>query len=73
MEQQLARAEDRIIKREIEVSLQRQFVAEIEQDRHDSTKARKLLATLEKTLALAYADRDRLHRELAKECRCQPG
>lgn len=48
------------------VSRQREIVAELERDGHDSAQARQLLTLFEDLQRLHVADRDRLEKQLAK-------
>jgi len=64
-EQRLAEAEEHVSLGEKHVQIQRNKVAELEQDGHDTVTARKLLATFEDVQNMHVADRDRLRKKLA--------
>ncbi len=60
----LAKANEHVLLGERHVRRQRELVAELERDGHDTTGARKLLEQFEKLQAMHEADRDRIEREL---------
>ncbi len=59
----LADAEGHVTEGEQTLAHQRQIVARVEQDGHDASTARELLAIFEETLAMHKADRERLRQE----------
>lgn len=63
----LAQAERHIAEGEQRLIHQRAVIRELEQDGHRTGSARALLAALEQTQALHFADRERLRAELAHE------
>jgi hypothetical protein len=66
LELRLTRSEAFVVQGNHHVERQRQIVAQLERDGHDSTGARELLGTLEQSLALHIDDRDRLRKELGQ-------
>ncbi len=60
----LARAERQVAEGERHVATQRELVAKLGRDGHDTEQARLLLKQFEDLLALHVADRDRLLREV---------
>jgi Spy/CpxP family protein refolding chaperone len=63
----LAQARRHVAQGEQHVMRQRELVAEMERDGHDTAQSRALLKQFEELLALHVADRDRMERELAGE------
>ncbi len=63
LEQRLAMAERHVARGEQIVAEQRERVAAMERDGHDSPQSRKLLAQFEAIQAMHIADRDRLRTE----------
>jgi hypothetical protein len=61
----LAQAKEAIAKGERHIARQKQLIAELERDGHDSQTARELLAQFESVQALHIEHGDRLCRELA--------
>jgi hypothetical protein len=61
----LALAERHVAEGQDHIERQRMVIAELERDRHDTTRAKELLDTFKTTQALHIADRDRLRQELA--------
>jgi hypothetical protein len=64
LKQHLAQAEEHVAKGERHVARQRELVAELERDGHDTGPARHLLRQFEELQELHCADRDRLRKEL---------
>ena len=64
-ERHLAEAEAHIALGERHIVRQRELVADLARDGHDTTEAKRLLANLEETQALHIAARDLTRRELA--------
>ncbi len=60
----LAKANEHVELGERHVRRQRELVAELERDGHDTREARKLLEQFEKLQDMHKADRDRIEREL---------
>jgi hypothetical protein len=65
----LAQARRHVADGERHVARQRELVAELERDGHDTTQSRALLNQFEQMLALHIADRDRIEQELAAALR----
>ncbi|MBV9113427.1 MAG: hypothetical protein JOY67_11460 [Hyphomicrobiales bacterium] len=65
LKQHLAQAESDVVLGTGHVERQRQIIAELERDGHDTEEAEQLLRTFEETLALHVEGRDRLRQELA--------
>jgi len=65
--QQLLRAETNIEQGDRRVATQRRLIARLERDGHDTTEARKLLATFEERRSLSLAEWDRLSRQLGQK------
>lgn len=61
----LAKANEHVELGERHVRRQRELIAELERDGHDSTRARQLLEQFEKLQEMHITDRDRIERELA--------
>ena len=61
----LAKANEHVEKGERHVSRQRELLAELERDGHDTTRAKQLLEQFEKLQEMHKAGRDRIERELA--------
>ena len=61
----LALAEEHVAKGERIVARQKDLVAELENDGHDTKEARSVLCQFEQVLQSHIADRDRLRDELA--------
>jgi hypothetical protein len=61
----LAVGERHVAQGERHIARQKQIIAELDRDGHDTTRAIELLATFQATQALHIADRDRLRNELA--------
>jgi hypothetical protein len=66
IEAHLAQAERTISEGERHQARQRELVARLEEDGHDATQARELLALFEEMQTLHIAHRDRLRDELAQ-------
>src|SRR5262249_39765852 len=64
--QRLRMAERHVHRGEENIGSQRRIVAEFARDGHDTTMARKLLATFEMIQAAHVEDRDRLRADLAR-------
>ena len=64
IELHLAQAERHVIESEHHVARQRELIATMERDGHDTLQARATLAQFEEMQALHRADRDRLRQEL---------
>ncbi len=64
LRQHLALAREHVDRGEEHVRRQRELVAHLERDGHDTVAAKKLLDQFEKLLAMHKADRDRLAKEL---------
>jgi hypothetical protein len=62
----LALAERHVSEAEIHVARQRELVAKMERDGHETGLARALLLKFEELLAIHKADRDRLRSEVQK-------
>ncbi|HEY7245359.1 MAG TPA: hypothetical protein VH678_15930 [Xanthobacteraceae bacterium] len=62
----LAQAERHVVQGEQHVTRQRDLVARLQMDGHDTDEALKLLSQFEELLAVHIADRDRLKAELAE-------
>jgi hypothetical protein len=62
----LAMAERHVAQGEGHVARQRELVAQLERDGHDTDSSLQLLNQFEDLLAIHIADRDRLKAELAK-------
>jgi hypothetical protein len=62
----LRQAQSHVAEGETHIRRQKAIIAELETDGHDSTLAREILATLEKTQALHVEGRDRLAKELSE-------
>lgn len=60
----LAQAERHVDEGERHLAQQRAHVDELERDGHDSSVARELLRTMERTQVLHLSDRERMRREL---------
>ncbi len=60
----LARAEEHVVLAQEHVQQQRDLVARLEHDGHDTTMARALLEQFERLLEMHVGDRDRLAKEL---------
>jgi hypothetical protein len=73
LENRLAAAEQHLAEAERQVAHQRELVARLERDRHDTAQAIPLLEQFEEVLAIRAAYRDRLRKELGLwadlECR----
>jgi hypothetical protein len=61
----LRQAQSHIAEGEAHVRRQQTIITELENDGHDSTLARQILATIEKTQALHVEARDQLIKELS--------
>jgi hypothetical protein len=61
----LAMANKHVETGERHVRRQRELIAELERDGHDTASARQLLEQFEKLQEMHIADRDRIQRELA--------
>jgi hypothetical protein len=75
LEEHLALAAAHVAAGERLVARQRELVAQLERDGHDTLEATKVLNQLEQLQALYIADRDRLRKELglqAGAARCLP-
>lgn len=66
IESHLAQARRHVAEGEQHVSRQRELLAELARDGHDTTEAVKLLANFEDLQRMHIADRHRLERELAE-------
>ena len=64
VEQHLAEAERHIAQGADHVIKQESLIAELDRDGHDTTEAKKVLATLRETQALHVEGRDRILKEL---------
>ena len=64
LKQRLIVAEEHILLGERHIVRQRELVAELERDGHDTAEAIRLLTSFEELQVLHIADRDRLRREL---------
>lgn len=62
----LRQAQSHVEEGEAHIRHQQAIIAELENDGHDSTLAREILATLEKTQSLHVEARDRLIKELSE-------
>ena len=60
----LAKAERHVAEGRHLIGKQRELVADFERDGHDTTEARKLLATLEEIEEMHIRERERISREL---------
>ncbi len=60
----LTQAEKHVASGEQHVRRQRELVAELERDGHDTAVAKQLLAEFERLWEMHIADRDRIQREL---------
>ena len=67
LRQYLAGAETHVRQGEVHLARQRQLIAALERDGHDTTQAERLLTTFEETQALHIADCKRLTEELARK------
>jgi len=65
LEEHLAQCERHVALGERHLSRQREIIAELDRDGHDSTKARELLVILGDTQDMHIAHRDRLRDDLA--------
>jgi len=68
----LAKAEEHVAKGEEHVRRQRELVAELARDGHDTGTARAVLGTFEELLAAHVADRERITKELAASKKLSP-
>jgi hypothetical protein len=66
LSQHLAEAEEYVASGQRIVARQRELVAQLERDGHDSRQARELLAEFEATLGYQIDDRNRLRAELGE-------
>ena len=66
IEDHLAQAERHVSEGEGHIARQREIVATLEHDGHDTVAARATLAQFEDVQRLHVADRDRLRRELSE-------
>ena len=64
IEQHLTEIEQLTVHGEEIIARQREIIANLQRDGHDTTKARELLATLEETQRLNVAARERHQQEL---------
>jgi arginine repressor len=64
LENSLEKAQRHVAKAERHVASQRELVAQLEREGHDSSQANKLLRQFAELLAIHIADRDRLRKEL---------
>jgi hypothetical protein len=64
--EQLRRADQHVADGERHITQQRQLIAKLEQDGHDTKMAIELLATFEQLQATHIAHRDRIRDELAQ-------
>lgn len=64
LEGSLAAAEHQIVEAERQLANERERMAQLERDGHDTTQLTHLLAGWEEVLAAHIADRDRLRKEL---------
>ncbi|HSC19371.1 MAG TPA: hypothetical protein VLC74_10685 [Rhizomicrobium sp.] len=60
-------AETHVAEGEHHVARQRELVAELDRDGHDTSQGRRLLLEFEELQAMHIADRNRLLRELAED------
>jgi Spy/CpxP family protein refolding chaperone len=65
LQQHLFQAEEHVALGEQHISRQRELIAELDRDGHDTKEARQLLATFEQLQALHVEDRDRLRRKIS--------
>jgi hypothetical protein len=70
--QHLTQAEKHIILGEELIARQRELVAGLEQNDHDPTEAKRLLATFEQVQATHMAGRDRLRRQVERGLGSEP-
>jgi hypothetical protein len=63
-EKHLAQAERHVLESEEHAARQRDLIAELERDGHNTTQARQLLDILQDLLTMHIAHRDRLRQEL---------
>ncbi len=63
----LTQAERHVAEGERHVARQRELVAQLERDGHDTTAARKSLTQFEELQDMHIADRDRLRREVGRD------
>jgi hypothetical protein len=70
--QHLTQAERHIVLGEELIARQRELIAELEQNDHDSTEAKRLLATFEQVQATHMAGRDRLRRQVERGLGSEP-
>ena len=64
LEQRLTEIEQHIAHGEELIARQREIIANLQRDRHDTTRARELLAGLEETQRVYIARRGRIQQEL---------
>ena len=64
LEKLLKEAEERVAQGEEHIRQQRELIAELERDGHNTSLAQELLATFEQIQKLHVAGRDRLAKEL---------
>jgi hypothetical protein len=64
IEEHLRQAEEHIALGEQHIARQREILAELQRDGHDTAQAEELLATFEETQRMHIADRDRIQDEL---------
>ena len=64
LEKLLTEAEERVAQGEEHIRQQRELIAELERDGHNTPVGRELLATFERIQELHVAGRDRLAKEL---------
>lgn len=62
----LAHAEGHALMGERDIARQRAVIAQLQRDGHDTSAARKLLATFESVQAMHLADLERLRRAIAQ-------
>jgi hypothetical protein len=67
LERQLAKAEEQIASREVQISQQREIIAELERNGRPADHAKYLLHGLELLLTAHRDSRDRLFKELARK------
>jgi hypothetical protein len=65
LQDRLAAAERHVAEAERHVAAQREFLAQLQREGHDTAQAKRLLEQFEEVLAIHIADRDRLRKELS--------
>lgn len=67
LERHLAQAEEHIALGEHHIARQRELVAELERNGHDTAEARRLLTTFEEMQKMHAADQERIRHELEQK------